>query len=185
MKILLSTKTLSQLRIRIRRKLWQTLWFQTSISGLDVHSNFFSTLQPGIIACPTDNYWSTVVIVQITLSYDTRYCFLSFGVLGFFSFFLISSIYVAIEIIMSPQTSSTKILKGSSTLKTHSVPLPEGSKCCLALYREGRSTSHSTDIWTGSTMLQSLWKNYFLFFIHLFVHISLKTASQINQIRKA
>lgn len=106
----------------------------------------------------------------------------SFGV---FFLFLISSIYVAIEIIMSPQTSSTKILKGSSTLKTHSVPLPEGSKCCLALYREGRSTSHSTDIWTGSTMLQSLWKNYFLFFIHLFVHISLKTASQINQIRKA
>lgn len=155
------------------------------MSGLDVPSTFFTTLQFGILAHSADNYWSTGVIVQIILSYNTWYCFfhLQFG--DFFPF-LISSIYCDHrKHHMSPQTPSTKILKGPSTLNTCSVPLPEGSKCCLVLCWQGRSTSHSTDIWTRSIMLLSLQKNLFLFFIHLFVHISLKTTLQVNQIRNA
>lgn len=91
---------------------------------------------------------------------------------------------MTIESITSPQTSSTKILKGPSTLNTHSAPLPEGSKCCLVLYWQGRSTSHSTDIWTRSIMLQSLQKNYFLFFIHLFATFHYRQLHKSTRLEK-
>lgn len=74
--------------------------------------------------------------------------FFSFGVLGFFSFFSSVITYCGHRNHHGSSNLFNKNSEGGSTLNTHSVPLPQGSRCCLALYRQGRSTRHSTDIWT-------------------------------------